>query len=429
MFRRALFSLRHAALMALASRFRLMLAVLGLMIGSFLYMTAATLTDSWYLSSFREYDDFGADLVLAHGEITREVTSCIRLNLPDASCLFYSQPVYGSVLMDNSGEKQVVVCAKVFGVQAGFASLPIPNSEGAAKLYRTGLMAGRMITKEEETGGKPVAVIPEYAARLLFGSAQNALSQDVVLRNDEGSRMLTMKVVGILRDTANEKAQSRQIAQFEAGDAPNVRLDVTLYIPMAAALPLLKSEGAENPAIYSSMIFYNTGDTENTWRILDRISQKSPGVSATTKAVLQYELMLSLANTRAMVNIVMAFFTVLSGINVMNTMFFTVKDRMPEIGIRKAMGASNASIRMQITLEAAMVSLVGGCLGILCGTAVSYLASMAVYYLQGTVLYVTLSLRVMGTSILLSLAQGILFSLFPAIYASHLPVVKALRLD
>ena len=115
---------------------------------------------------------------------------------------------------------------------------------------------------------------------------------------------------------------------------------------------------------------------------------------------------------------------VVGGIGIMNIMLVTVTERTREIGIRRAIGATRASIVSQFLIEAAMLCGLGGIVGILVGTVCSVVLSQRI--VQMTIypaLWVTLA--AFGLSVLL----GVLFGSYPAAKASKLQPVEALRAE
>jgi len=109
------------------------------------------------------------------------------------------------------------------------------------------------------------------------------------------------------------------------------------------------------------------------------------------------------------------------GIGIMNIMLATVTSRIHEIGIRKAMGATNAEIRFQFLSEAILISLIGGFGGVLIGLALPYSVRFLTEY----------RVPVSGLSVIVAMfvsaVVGILFGTVPAARAAKLDPVESLR--
>ncbi|MBP1736282.1 MAG: transporter permease [Oscillospiraceae bacterium] len=112
------------------------------------------------------------------------------------------------------------------------------------------------------------------------------------------------------------------------------------------------------------------------------------------------------------------------GIGIMNIMLVTVTERTREIGIKKAIGAPRSEIVTQFLVESAILSAMGGIIGILLGFALSLIMGKILYDL---ILFPSTAITIAG--FLFSIAIGIGFGLYPAVKASGLQPVDALRAD
>ena len=112
-----------------------------------------------------------------------------------------------------------------------------------------------------------------------------------------------------------------------------------------------------------------------------------------------------------------------AGIGIMNIMLVSVTERVREIGIRKAIGATNREIRFQFLSEAILISLIGGVLGIVIGLAIPF----SVRYF--TAYRIPISGLSAIIAIVVSSLVGILFGTVPAIRASQLDPVESLRYE
>ncbi len=119
---------------------------------------------------------------------------------------------------------------------------------------------------------------------------------------------------------------------------------------------------------------------------------------------------------------------IVGGIGIMNIMLVTVAERTREIGLRKAVGATNRAVRNQFLLESSITTLIGGIMGILVGSLIAYLIALGARYAGYDWAFV-----ISPVSIVLALGvsalTGILFGLYPAFKAAKLNPIEALRYE
>jgi len=112
---------------------------------------------------------------------------------------------------------------------------------------------------------------------------------------------------------------------------------------------------------------------------------------------------------------------VVGGIGIMNIMLVGVSERTREIGLRKAVGASNLTIVSQFLIEALIISVLGGLLGFVAGYFIAFVVSLLIPYDP------TFSWSIVGWAVGLSVGVGVIFGLYPAVRASRKNPIESLR--
>jgi putative ABC transport system permease protein len=184
----------------------------------------------------------------------------------------------------------------------------------------------------------------------------------------------------------------------------------------------------ENQSV--KQIFFAVGSSDDVIPVTAQIEHiiKARHRPESVYTVSNHPQLLSVADKTAdaltLVLLLIAAVTLLvSGIGIMNIMLATVSARIREIGIRKALGATNREIRFQFLAEAVLISLVGGTIGIVIGLAIPFSARFLTEY----------RIPVSGWSaiiaIVVSSLVGILFGTLPATRAAQLDPVESLRYE
>ncbi len=163
---------------------------------------------------------------------------------------------------------------------------------------------------------------------------------------------------------------------------------------------------------------------ELTKRVHDRLVEAHVGeedftiVSGEAIAKPTNELFISIATVMVAIAAISLF---VGGIGIMNIMLVAVAERTREIGIRKAVGASNQAIVTQFLIESLMVSLLGGLLGYLVGYFAAFAISTFLYFTPAFTWLTAL------TALGMAIGVGVLFGLYPAIKAARKDTIESLR--
>ncbi len=157
----------------------------------------------------------------------------------------------------------------------------------------------------------------------------------------------------------------------------------------------------------------------------ERKNPRQLGISLiiSTIPIMLIGLMFDKALKAALFNpTVVAISLIVGGIGIMNIMLVSVTERTREIGIRKAVGASNTNIVTQFVVESLLIGLTGGVIGVLCGIALAFIFGLSFSFMP---VITPMTILIAGG---LSLVVGVIFGIYPALRAASKDPIESLRL-
>ena len=195
-------------------------------------------------------------------------------------------------------------------------------------------------------------------------------------------------------------------------------LDSGVIIPLDVAQDLFETD------MYSAVIVYPE-DIDEVQELADSIEDSVEGVSAFTTAEFAKQIGQIVDQIGFFTIGIAAISAIVGGLGVMNTMIMSVMERRREIGVLKAIGATNSYILKMILIESALISLIGGLLGL----GVGFIASKGLGFATGGQAEGIVTPRLALYSLAFALFLGIVGGLYPARRASKLSPVEALKYE
>ena len=264
------------------------------------------------------------------------------------------------------------------------------------------VVSGRFLDAQDEQARNKVGVITQLLAEQLYGSVEEAVGKVVKLSG------LPVTIIGTFRERVNT---------FGASEVTNntmvIPYTVIGYFTDSPVVKQIYFSAAE-----PSSVIPVTRQIERVIRARHR-PESSYFVQNLTEVVAMAD---RTANALTYVTLLIAAMTLLvSGVGIMNIMLATISSRIPEIGIRKALGATNREIRFQFLAEAVLISLIGGSAGELFGLAVPLSVRFFTEY------RIPISALSVVVAIAVSSLVGILFGTAPATFAARLDPVESMR--
>lgn len=271
---------------------------------------------------------------------------------------------------------------------------------------------GSFITDSQSASLAKVAVVGPTVVTDLFGAtaiAPDALGQRIRINN------LQFTIIGVTKSKGGSSFGSQ---------------DTMVYIPLGTALQYFAGSGNS----YLSTIDIQATDQSTMTQVQNDVTAlllSRHNVSDPTKAdfsiLNQADLVSAASSVTGTLTTLLAAVAdislIVGGIGIMNMMLTTVTERMREIGLRKAIGATKRDINTQFLAEAIALTFVGGGIGIALGWAISYAVTLTGLLTA----QVTLSSILLAFGV--SAGIGIVFGWYPARRAANLNPIDALRYE
>ena len=200
------------------------------------------------------------------------------------------------------------------------------------------------------------------------------------------------------------------------------RTDGTVYVPYTSAKKLLGTSTVSTIEVYVT----DPNETDTAIDEMEMVLDAIFNYKDDTYTIINLESVTDALNlmTSMMMSLLVGIASialVVGGIGIMNMMLVTVTERTTEIGLRKALGAEPWQIQMQFLIEAIILSLLGGVIGVITGLSISYAICL------NSEITFALDPFAIGLGVGFSAAVGIIFGWAPARKASNLNPIDALR--
>lgn len=392
-------AIREAARIAvrsmLAHRLRTLLTMLGIIIGVAAVVTVVALGKGAQAQVESQINELGASTldIFPGADFGDPRSAEIETLVVDDADHLAALSYVDSVSPNLSGSVAALQGNRRANTQVLGVGADLPRVRGLR------LRAGRFFTDAEVDAHRAVGVVDQKAAKVLFNG--NPIGGTVLLGG------MPVEVIGVVGPNA-----------FAGGATP------TVYVPYTSASSrLLGSQRLESITVRVRDDVPTTAAEASLGAELQRLHGRRDffiyNADQIRKAVMK-----SSQTMAALVSAIAAVALVVGGVGVMNIMLVSVKERVREIGVRLAVGARQGDILRQFLIEAVLICLFGGVLGVLFALAVgalSSLLSLGVPFLftPGPVL----------AALACSSAIGLGFGYFPARSAAQLDPIQALAAE
>jgi len=386
---------------------RSFLTVLGIVIGISSVIVMVSIGQGTKTSIESRIESIGSNLLMVSpgGEGSRRIgfggqgANTDSLTLEDAEALAVVNNVV-AVAPVISGQYQASAEASNTNVSVTGTTADYPDVRSVE------LQAGSWFSAEQDETGARVVVVGSTAAETLFGSVPDAMGGRVRINGQP------FTVIGVTSSSGSSGFNSS---------------DYAAYVPLQAMRRNLAGLSAAVSSIYvgaSTQEVMTQVETDITDLLLS-----GHGISDTADQDFQVQSQADLAETMSSISTTLTLLLgsiagislLVGGIGIMNMMLTSVTERIREIGLRKAVGATAGDVTLQFLTEAVALTLIGGAVGIALGWGISA-AINAFSSLTTTVMPISVVLAASVSALI-----GIIFGFYPARRAAKLDPIESLR--
>jgi putative ABC transport system permease protein len=376
------------------------LTMLGVMIGSASIVLVITIASTGKTYVIGQIEGIGANI--AYASLDRNGVPTVpddELSSGDLAAVRQSLPMvkFAAGTYDIPFDfklRSKMVRARLVGVTEEFQ-----------KIRNLLMVSGRYFDAEDYLSRAKVCLVTEHIAQNIFG-LDSAVGHPLQLEH------VRCTVIGVFKEGVQTFGQSEI-------------QDETVLVPF----PLIKTITGED---FFQVIYAQAGSSDEVPAVTAELGRL---LHNRHRSVTRYnvqnlasvlETVHSVSFGMSLVLVAVAILTlIVAGTGIMNIMFVNVAQRTHEIGIRKALGARTAEIRLQFVMEAAFISLAGAIIGVAIALGLIWFATSLI---EGNVPF-TVSWIAVLLALLLSTGVGVLFGYRPANAAAQMNPVEALRVD
>jgi len=383
---------------------RSLLTGLGMMIGtaSVILVVTISLTSQSYI--LEQIEGVGSNMIFASYEVGSQQSSAeVNADFVKMSDIQAVREQFANRIVAATGIESNIDSMFIDGREERL--LVIGSDEYYQPVRNLAVLAGRFLEPGDVTLRQKVALLTEKLAKRLYGSQEAAIGQKIKIH------ILQFTVIGTFKEKVESFGQSELNAE-------------TVLIPITVLQYFIRVERIDPMYVQVRQ----PQDVEPLTRQVTQLLESRHRAGAKYKVENLNAILDAAKSIAGILSLVLVLVSTIalaiSGIGIMNIMLVTVTERTREIGVRMAIGASRREIQVQFLMEATLISLTGGVVGIIVGVAGPLSVQLFVDNIK-----IPISIWSIVIAFAVSSLVGLVFGMLPANRASRLNPTEALRYE
>ncbi len=393
---------KHLFTLLRRNAFRTFLLIIGFIITSVAFSAGDIIVSNVSMSSSVYYKNFPQNAILLKGSVNNNLLQ--KLNIFDTQLKISSCLILGTDVIKLENEQELKI--NEYEVLPNFEQYPLVSVDTNDSLEVSSLIAGRSFDQTDCLLQRKVVILHNAVIQMLF-EENDVIGKNIVL--GDGSQY---QIIGILKDTPDILRLVHEFLSSGEGNLP-------VYFPCSGSY-------------YNHTVCIAPENLTHSYasKLVEFIQQEGGNITvfAYTAALHNAKIMQNVKDAESELLILLVVMYLISTVFIFSLMLFFVKERVVEIGIRKAIGGKSQDITFQFMFELFMValfsSIIGTILGNFLGSVIAFLMTSA----MGTH-FVQIKLTAIILPVLIDLTIAMIAGLIPSIIASKMNVKECLQFD
>lgn len=406
-----------------SNKSKTVLTIFGVFLAAILFLVVSIFVESYIESLYSEAKACSEEGVLITGTLSEDIVNDLEIKYGNNKLSRFNSVITSYSYFYSWDEMTLSVMPLIIGTNSNIMDGPVYSTQGFSSMFSSKIMQGSDIQYEDVINKNRVVLISEMAADILYGG-EDAVGKELALSfTGEAEDKEIFTVIGVYKNSYDEDKVMEQLILSRKKDLRTCNVQINCFVPytiygdyelvnndIQAITILTTNDVTKKKEIASYYSNVDTLDVQYTEEKIQDIENINKDIFIVTR-VLMVVVML------------------IAGLNLFNCLFFSVRERTSEIGIRKAIGAENMDILIQFVIEGVIMSISGALIAVIVVVVCAIIIQMVLDNFSILNIEIVLSYRTIFEMFCYVIIMGVISSIIPAFIASKTNIIDAIRFD